>query len=355
MSSVTIGVIGTAKNTGKTTTAIEIMKEALESKLPLAVTGIGYDGEEIDNVTFLPKPRYNIHKRVIIATAEECGKTANAKLEILKKTDIDTTLGKVTIYRVKEAGTIVLAGPNTGRGVSSVTRVLRNMGAKLVIVDGSINRIAPMAVVNGLVLSTGAAREADIRKLALDTSNIVSVFDLPMVCNNSAAECTTITLFQENGRKLELPFGSLLTVVDSEGVAEKCDKKTKTIVIPGVAEAESLMHLVKTLGNDVCRKTIVFHDPTKLLVNDCHDIIADCISKIKSHGGEAAYAKALRLFAITINPFYPRYSNVYQDYEPAYVDRDELLEKISQASSVPVIDVLRGNGRKIIDIVYRRK
>ncbi|MCC6548479.1 MAG: hypothetical protein IT279_00265, partial [Ignavibacteriaceae bacterium] len=61
------GIIGTAKNTGKTTTLNWLMKQ--QGSTGIAVTGIGYDGEERDNITMLPKPRLRFEEGVIVATA----------------------------------------------------------------------------------------------------------------------------------------------------------------------------------------------------------------------------------------------------------------------------------------------
>jgi molybdopterin-guanine dinucleotide biosynthesis protein len=49
-----LGVLGTAKNTGKTTTLNALLK-CLSEKL-LALTSIGFDGEDLDHITCLPKP-----------------------------------------------------------------------------------------------------------------------------------------------------------------------------------------------------------------------------------------------------------------------------------------------------------
>ena len=51
-----IGIAGTAKNTGKTTTLVASIKFFAENQ-KMFITGIGYDGEDFDNLTGLPKPR----------------------------------------------------------------------------------------------------------------------------------------------------------------------------------------------------------------------------------------------------------------------------------------------------------
>lgn len=110
----TIGFAGTAKNTGKTTAALQVLDRAAEAGLCLAVTSIGYDGEQRDHVTGLPKPRYALPAGTLLATAEQtlpvCG-----RLEILETSPIRTILGQVVIARMTEPGPAALAGPNTRR------------------------------------------------------------------------------------------------------------------------------------------------------------------------------------------------------------------------------------------------
>jgi len=60
--SLIVGIAGTAKNTGKTTTTSAILDELYNMEIPIGLTSIGYDGEEIDNITRLPKPRLFVRK-----------------------------------------------------------------------------------------------------------------------------------------------------------------------------------------------------------------------------------------------------------------------------------------------------
>ena len=67
-----IGIAGTAKNTGKTTALGALIREATSRRLRVAVTGIGYDGEERDTITGLPKPRLDLPPGTIATTSEAC-------------------------------------------------------------------------------------------------------------------------------------------------------------------------------------------------------------------------------------------------------------------------------------------
>ena len=143
----TIGIAGTAKNTGKTTTMSAMIAELRKShpQLRLALTSIGYDGEYLDNVTGLPKPRIEMQVGELAAVAEECLRYSRAKLEVLQKTDIMTAMGPILIGRVTKAGKLVVGGPNKRVELRRVLKMLAELGAGLTIVDGALGRIVPRA------------------------------------------------------------------------------------------------------------------------------------------------------------------------------------------------------------------
>ncbi|MGE5542148.1 MAG: hypothetical protein ACM3WT_03850, partial [Bacillota bacterium] len=80
---VSVGVAGTAKNTGKTTTLMGAMRECQERGRLVRLTSIGYDGEDVDNVTGLPKPRIYCDRGTMFATASECLKAGSAGVRLL--------------------------------------------------------------------------------------------------------------------------------------------------------------------------------------------------------------------------------------------------------------------------------
>jgi uncharacterized NAD-dependent epimerase/dehydratase family protein len=65
----TLGIAGTAKNTGKTTTLQAVVRAIRRSGTGVYLTSIGYDGEEVDTVTGLPKPKVVVEEGDMVATA----------------------------------------------------------------------------------------------------------------------------------------------------------------------------------------------------------------------------------------------------------------------------------------------
>ena len=87
-----LGIAGTAKNTGKTTVTAAIMDELRRRGVPFYLTSIGYDGENLDNVTGLPKPKLPVQVGDIVATAEKCLLASTARFETLAQTGVNMTL-----------------------------------------------------------------------------------------------------------------------------------------------------------------------------------------------------------------------------------------------------------------------
>jgi hypothetical protein len=109
---ISLGIAGTAKNTGKTTTTTAAILQELRMRgVPLFITSIGYDGENLDNITGLPKPKLRVELGDIIATAAKCFKISTASFRMLAETEVCTPLGKVWIAEVKKPGLAVTAGP----------------------------------------------------------------------------------------------------------------------------------------------------------------------------------------------------------------------------------------------------
>src|SRR5712671_5181151 len=70
-----LALIGLAKNVGKTTTTNHLLETLLAEKYyradELALTSLGLDGEAVDALTGLPKPRYMPQAGLLVATTAE--------------------------------------------------------------------------------------------------------------------------------------------------------------------------------------------------------------------------------------------------------------------------------------------
>ena len=316
MKNLVIGVAGTAKNTGKTTTLMTMINLLKEVKpCTIGLTGIGYDGENFDNVTGLPKPRIDVYEGMIVASADRCVNAAKAEIEILARTDIRTGLGRIVIGCVKSPGKIVVAGPVKGSDLRITLDIMTDFGARLVFVDGALGRVAPFTEADGLILATGASRNSDINSLALETKNLLSILGCPAK--------------EEKG--VVSRFGSVLTE-DSFDSFLKTFINADTLVVEGLLSGRFLNDIV---GNKALYgKRLLFGNPYKLLLaGETNDVFA-ALEKIKINI-EIGVRKPVNVIAVTVNPYYPKYRYSTKDYEEAFVDKDALLCAIKKSSTAP--------------------
>lgn len=342
--SLIIGIAGTAKNTGKTTTTSVILGELYEKKIQVGLTSIGYDGEEIDNITGLPKPRLLLNKGTILATAEKCLKAGSAVYDILETTNISTPLGKICIVKVVEEGLAVVAGPNKGSQLRYVEdKMIKNLNCKVILVDGALNRIAPMIETDGIILATGASRHLNPDILAQETRALQELLTLPEVSLSEQEyflNMNKITLVCKNHYKetYSLKYGSLIDMETKNSILLKI-KKTDIIYIPALISEPVFEQLNDEISDLWANKTLVVRDPIRLITGGRPEKILNGIKKIKEKRGNVKVLKNLPLLAVTVNPFYPKYRFDKNSYEPGYIDRNKLIKKMRSNLSVPVIDV----------------
>lgn len=333
-----IGIAGTAKNTGKTTTLSAIMDLLKQCGVSLALTSIGYDGEAMDNVTGLPKPRIVVHEGDIAAVAQSCLRASEAVVEVLEDTGIQTGMGHILIGRVKKGGKLVLAGPNKRRELREVLDRLSAYGAALCIVDGALNRMAPLVEVDGLILATGAARHTDIARLARESGIILEFFSMPAIeAEGRVGEI--LSVFTENG------YDALLKEFDG----------LDTLYVTGVIACEYLNKLARRKSID--GKRLIFGDPVKLLLAGSPEDAYGSLCMLREAGAQIGVVHPIQTLAVTVNPYYPQFRYSSGDYDAAYVDKEELLAAITAAVPAPCYDVVRqgaeGITRAVMDLLNK--
>ena len=321
MSIAAIGVAGTAKNTGKTTTLVTLLNKFKgESTIAVGLTGIGYDGESFDNVTGLPKPRIDVYEGMFVAVTDRCIKFARAKINPLYQTDIRTALGTIVIGRVMEAGKLVLAGPVKGSDLKKVLELMYGFGAELIFVDGALSRIAPFAETDALIIATGASRNTDISLLAQENEHLIKLLNFPLLA--------------ERGRVAH--YGSILS---DEGlnafnnIAEASD----TICISGLVSGRFLEKILNDFRLN--GKLLLFDNAFKLVLAGEISKTWTLIEKKKSDI-EIGLRRQLNVIAVTVNPYYPKYHYSTSDYEAAFVDKEKLLYAVKSSMQLPCYDVL---------------
>ena len=355
MLEVVIGIAGTAKNTGKTTTSAAILDELRYRDIPIFLTSIGYDGENLDNITGLPKPKLKVMTKDIIATAEKCVATSTAQLKILDITNIHTPLGKVVITQVLSPGLIVTAGPNKSTEVRLLRDLLHQIGPGVTIFDGALNRIAPMAETDGIILTTGAARTTNIPVLSLETEMLWRLSNLPyaeQLSKLTEKKVTCVTLLNSNLQEIaSSQHPSLLTVQETARLFQGFDDNEGHLIIPGVTTEKVLQTLYEFFINSEQRLFLTFADPIKLLTADNLVTFYQKLDKLYEAGVFAVVLRRVPLFAVTVNPFYPEYRFESKTYVPNHIDFHTLEVSVRRKIAIPVYNVARHGAKHLVDII----
>ncbi len=334
----TIGFAGTAKNTGKTTAALHLLSRCEQRGLPVALTSIGYDGENLDNITGLPKPRYHVQPGTLVATAERCLPVGSAACRRVADTGIQTVLGAVILVEITAPGSVVLAGPNRGRDISVLLDLFRARQASLVFLDGALNRLVPLTVSDALVLSTGAAFDEDIARTAGHAGAAAALFRLPV--DGEGQPGRGVQIQADGGSLIRRPGGSLLSHRTVADLLADLPARTARLTLPGACHPLFFEDLLASGESALAGCRFVFSSPFHLLAGGDPRHWQRIFARLPENGQSAAFLHTVPLRLVTVNPFYPRYLSSGR-YQAGYVDKDELRRQIADCvAPVPVENVL---------------
>lgn len=324
-----IGVAGTAKNTGKTTTTMALMAKARQEKLKWAVTSIGLDGEYWDQITSLAKPKLVLEQNDLVLTTTQAIEASAAKLTILEELPLMTPLGSLTLAKVQKKGQVMIAGVSHGQGLKAVKAFLQQKKLDLLFVDGALSRMAPLMYCDQFILCTGAARQKHLPTLTAETKALTSLFTIE--------ECSQQLLNQEsylvqNNEMKILPYSSLLT---AEMVLEIVDyPKIQEIYLTGVLTFSAWKELLAKTDSNIKLK---LKSPLGLLPVS-NPIAIDEMRQLWLKENQLCVLKPLPLKAITVNPFYPKWHAQSKYYQEGYVDKKALQQSLAN-EKVPVFNV----------------
>lgn len=276
----TIGILGTAKNTGKTT-ALNAVLKCLNNK-NLAITSIGFDGEDLDHVTGLPKPKVIVDEGTLVITSEEAARHSTARLELLERLSLKTPMGRISVYRVKELGTVVLVGPNSSDDLFDVMKKLQSYKVDFLVVDGAINRMVPFQYVNYVIIATGAARTTNLNELVAEARLMVKAFLLP-----------------------------------------RADDENR-VLLPGIVSVEKLQS-----NSD---KSLLVESPIHLILADNYKKLEELLENL-----DIAVRRKPELLCVTINPCYPE--RRVEGYQLSRIDISEAVSVLKKQLDVICIDV----------------
>lgn len=350
----TIGFAGTAKNTGKTTSALHVLDLCRKGGILPALTSIGYDGENLDTITGLPKPRYHLQAGELVATATGCLEAGSSRLIPIQATRILTALGEVTIARVEQAGTVLLAGPNRKADLLPVLEMFKQMGADAAFIDGALNRCVPLSAASAILFATGAALDRSIPFLSEHAAALADLFSIP-----AASELaiplpgpSTVTIERKDGAVAQTGSGSVLNALAAQAVASLIPKNCRMIAIPGACQPEYLQMILERAGQHMQDANLLLSGPLKLLAGASPVAWKPVLATAVDAGCQLYALEPACMRLLTVNPFYPAYSPKDKEYTPTYVDAAGLRQAVAGAvRDVPVVDVCQPHGEDLLNLL----
>lgn len=320
-------IVGMEKNTGKTECLNYILRHLPDDKC-VALTSIGIDGEQQDQVTRTPKPEICLRPGMLFATSETHYRQKRLSAEILKISDESTSLGNVVIARALTAGKVMLSGPATAAGLRRWMCEMQEWNVDFTLIDGALSRksSASPAVSESMVLATGAAYSADMRTLVQDTAFVAELVHMPLAGERE------LRLFENEERGIWLQDGDgtwrQLQVASSLQLRSYPWVNTsdaRCLYLSG-ALTDSLMEL---LQRESALKGV------DLLVRDFTKVF---VSPLKyrlflGRGRKIRVLQSTRLAAICVNPTSP---------SGYMLNSERLCAAISEAVQVPVYDLRKG-------------
>ncbi|MNX50426.1 hypothetical protein D3C86_810530 [compost metagenome] len=298
-----LAIVGTAKNVGKTTTMNWLIERFEARGIRLGLTSVGRDGEDLDMVTDRPKPRITPPPGTLVATAHLSAKRSSARLKEVRPTPFRTAIGPVSIYEVQTMGTVEVAGPVSMGDTRRLVEMLRELGAKQVIVDGAIDRRASAAsdLAEGVILATGLALSEDPEEVVRRTAAHVRWLQLPSapfaVPQEAGALLSTAAGVSEDNFR-PWPGKSLLEQGDE--LARWLPAEAEALVLPGAFTEAMARGLMKRIAEAPRALAVVVPDGTHVLMDP------EAFEALEARGVKVYASRPIQLVAVTVNPTSPQ-------------------------------------------------
>ncbi len=326
-------IVGLTKNVGKTVTFNYLVDRFNQSGITPGLVSAGYDGERFDRLTLNEKPRIFAPKGAYVATAEACFEAAEAELELIEKSTVSTPLGVVCLGRVSKAGLVELAGPGSTNGLRLLIEKMTGYGAKQVLVDGAINRLASASpsVSGGTVLASGASlgpTMEDVVKKTIFRHQLLTTPPVEDLLVKDLAEGglkrgNAVLLHREKeGYEVEI-IREDIPLLAGEKLVEKSRAETTAFIFGGALVDNSLQDIMDQFSKF---PDLIVKDATRLFISP------EIYYRYLNRGGRIYVMEQLELLAVTINPTDPS----GKSYEPKM-----FLERMREAlDPCPVFDLV---------------
>ena len=152
-----VAIVGLSKNAGKTTFLNWILKKSAGEKI--GVTTTGRDGEEIDTVTELKKPKVCLPANVYFTAFNDVSVKNASHLECIQKLPFRTIGKNLWLFKTLDNIETEIVGPANVSEQEKLIAIFHEIGCNTVFVDGSLDRksICLSPIITDVVLIVGAS------------------------------------------------------------------------------------------------------------------------------------------------------------------------------------------------------
>lgn len=320
-----LAIVGLEKNTGKTECLNYILRRVKGEARKFALTSVGIDGENRDQVCQTPKPEIEVPEGMVFVTSEKHFLEKRLVAEILDISEERTALGRLVTARAITSGKVLLSGPAGTGGLKLLIARMKERGIQTTIVDGALSRLslASPAVTEAMFLATGAAVSGNIPELVRRTKFVYELIGLEEV--------------ETELQDVLDGVGQGVWAIDSEG-------KVVDLHLPSIFMLEKMgtdlfrfgnrLFVAGAVSDKLLQYLRVQKQPVELIIRDFTRVFAkpESYYAFLRKGGSLKVVHRSRLLAVTINPVAP---------SGLVLDSDRLRDVMQEALELPVYDVKR--------------
>lgn len=320
-----LAIVGLEKNTGKTECLNYILRRVKGEARKFALTSVGIDGENRDQVCQTPKPEIEVPEGMVFVTSEKHFLEKRLVAEILDISKERTALGRLVTARAITSGKVLLSGPADTGGLKLLIARMKERGIQTTIVDGALSRLslASPAVTEAMFLATGAAVSGNIPELVRRTKFVYELIGLEEV--------------ETELQDVLDGVGQGVWAIDSEG-------KVVDLHLPSIFMLEKMgtdlfrfgnrLFVAGAVSDKLLQYLRVQKQPVELIIRDFTRVFAkpESYYAFLRKGGSLKVVHRSCLLAVTINPVAP---------SGLVLDSDRLRDVMQEALELPVYDVKR--------------
>lgn len=321
-----LSIVGMEKNTGKTECMNYIIGRLKGIHKRIAITSIGIDGENLDQVTSTHKPEIQLYNNTVFVTSEKHYCERQLVSEILDLSERQTSLGRLVTAQVIIPGKVILSGPTTNFWLKQVIDDLRGK-VDLTLIDGALSRKtqASPTIAESMILTTGAALSPNLSELTRKTKFFYNLLQLPVYQTEEIKqlenlESGIIAIDKERQlHLLDIPSTLLLNKYK-----DSIFKFGTTLYISGIITDNILnfMRMQKSIKDTV----LIVKDFSKIFVTP------EAYYSYTQSGGRLMVLLKNELLAICVNPTSP------SGYT---LDSEKLCDTLRESLGIPVYDVIK--------------